>query len=158
VKTEDSNFFLTFLAVLGALVAIALLAGALASVMSSSDDGIDPRAAAVVEGRIAPTGQVAVGEPPSAAAEEAVNAVAAAPRSGQEVVDTVCAGCHAIGVAGAPKLGDNAAWASVSAKGFDAVLANAINGIRGMPPRGGSDATDDELRGAVMVMLKQAGL
>jgi cytochrome c5 len=155
VKTEDSNFFLTFLAVLGALVAIALLAGVLASAMSSSDEGIDPRAAAVVEGRIAPTGKVAIGEPP--AAEEAVAAVAAAPRSGQEVVDTVCAGCHSIGVAGAPKLGDIAAWAPISAKGFEVVLANSINGIGGMPPRGGSDASDDELRGAVMVMLKQAG-
>jgi cytochrome c5 len=155
VKTEDSNFFLTFLAVLGALVAIALLAGVLASAMSSSDEGIDPRAAAVVEGRIAPTGQVAIGEPP--AVEKAVDAVAAAPRSGQEVVDTVCAGCHAIGILGAPKLGDNAAWAPVAAKAFDVVLANAINGIGGMPARGGSDVSDDELRDSVMVMLKQAG-
>lgn len=155
MKTEDSTFFVNFLIVLGALIAIALLAGVLAGSMSSSDDGIDPRAAAVVEGRIAPTGQVAVGEPPAEA--EAGEVIAKAPRSGQEIVDTVCAGCHASGIAGAPKLADNAAWAPVSAKGFDAVLANAIDGIGGMPPRGGSDATDDELRDAVMVMLKQAG-
>lgn len=155
MKTEDSTFFVNFLIVLGALIAIALLAGVLAGSMSDSDDGIDPRAAAVVESRIAPTGQVAVGEPP---AEEAASDVAKAPRSGQEVVDTVCAGCHASGIAGAPKLGENAVWAPLAAKGFDAVLANAIDGIGGMPPRGGSDASDDELRDAVMVMLKQAGV
>lgn len=155
MKTEDSTFFVNFLIVLGALIAIALLAGVLAGVMSSSDDDIDPRMAAVVEQRIAPTGQVAVGEPP---AEGEAEVVAAAPRSGQEIVDTVCAGCHAAGIAGAPKLGDSAAWAPAAAKGFDAVLANAINGLGGMPPRGGSDATDDEMREAVMLMLKQAGV
>lgn len=154
MKTEDSTFFVNFLIVLGALIAIALLAGVLAGAMSSSDDDIDPRAAAVVEQRIAPTGKVAVGEPPA----EEVAAVAAAPRSGQEIIDTVCAGCHAAGIAGAHKLGDSAAWAPSAAKGFDAVLANAINGIGAMPPRGGSDATDDELRDAVMLMLKQAGV
>lgn len=155
MKTEDSTFFVNFLAVLGALVAIALLAGVLASAMSGGDDEIDPRAAAIVEQRIAPTGQVAVGEPP---AEEETTAVAAAPRSGQEIVDSVCAGCHSAGIAGAPKMDDNAAWTAIAAKGFDAVLANAINGIAGMPPRGGSDASDDELRDAVTVMLKQAGV
>ena len=33
-------------------------------------------------------------------------------RSGKEVVDSVCAACHATGAQGAPKIGDQDAWHS----------------------------------------------
>jgi cytochrome c5 len=55
-------------------------------------------------------------------------------------------------------MGDNAAWAGLWAAGLDATVSNAINGKGGMPPRGGSDATDEEMRAAVVYMFKQAGL
>ena len=47
----------------------------------------------------------------------------AADRSGKEVVDTVCAACHATGKDGAPKIGDQAAWAQRAAKGLAACRA-----------------------------------
>ncbi len=74
----------------------------------------------------------------------------AADRSGREVVDTVCAACHATGKDGAPKIGDQAAWAQRAAKGLDKLTANAITGVRNMPAHGGQAAlTDLEMTRAV---------
>lgn len=49
-----------------------------------------------------------------------------------------CFACHSTGAAGAPKVGPgNAdAWAPRLEKGMDAVVANAINGLNTMPPKG----------------------
>ena len=162
MKSADRTFFANFLVVLAALVALAIFVGIAAGMINSAQeekDGIDPRAAATIGERIAPVGMVAVGEPPS---EEAGSSTAASapkePRSGEQVVNTVCAGCHAAGIANAPKLNDKAVWSKLLASGFDTVLGNAINGKGGMPPRGGSDATDEEMRLAVRFMFEQAGV
>lgn len=161
MKSADRTFFANFLVVLAALIGLAILVGVGAGMINSAQaekDGIDPRAAAVIGERITPVGKVAVGEPPAEEDQVTTAAAPKAPRSGEEIVNTVCAGCHAIGVAGAPKLGDKAVWSGLMAAGFDAVLANSINGKGGMPPRGGSDASDEEMRSAVEFMVKQAGL
>lgn len=93
-------------------------------------------------------------EPAPAAAEPAPSA-----KSGQQVVDTACAACHVAGVAGAPKLGDKDAWAARADKGLDTLVANSINGIGAMPPKGGQmSLTDEEMRAAVITMLEQAGI
>lgn len=160
MKAADRTFFANFLVVLAALVAIAIFVGIAAGMINGAQeekDGIDPRAAAVIGERIAPVGKVAVGEPP---AEEAGDVAAAPkePRSGEEIVNGVCAGCHGTGIAGAPKMGDKAAWSALWANGLDTTVTNAINGQGGMPPRGGSDASDEEMRSAVAYMFKQAGL
>ncbi len=82
-----------------------------------------------------------------------VVAVAAGPRSGEEVYNSACAACHAVGVAGAPIIGDVAAWDARLAKGFDATLANAINGINAMPAKGlCMDCSDDEIGAAIKYM------
>lgn len=49
-----------------------------------------------------------------------------------------CFACHSTGAAGAPKVGPgNAdAWAPRMEKGMEAVVANAINGLNTMPPKG----------------------
>lgn len=84
-----------------------------------------------------------------------VVAVAAGPRSGEDVYAAACSTCHAVGVAGAPKKGDVAAWDKRLAKGFDKTLANAISGINAMPPKGlCSDCSDDELTAAIKFMVK----
>ena len=72
-----------------------------------------------------------------------------------------CAPCHTSGVAGAPKVGDNAAWQSRTEKGKAAVIENAIKGFQGssgfMPAKGGNSAlTDEEVSFAVMYMLEQS--
>lgn len=76
--------------------------------------------------------------------------------SGKQLYDTICMGCHAAGVAGAPKFGDKAAWASRSAKGMDALLASVIKGKGIMAARGGSQASDADLKQAVQYMLAAA--
>jgi len=81
-----------------------------------------------------------------------------AARSGKEVYNTVCTTCHAAGVAGAPKLGDKAAWEPRIATGLDALLNTAINGKGAMPARGGNPSvTDAELKATIVYMAKEAG-
>jgi cytochrome c5 len=78
-------------------------------------------------------------------------------RNGKEVVDAVCAACHATGVKGAPKVGDRAAWAPRLKRGMDALALSAIRGHDGMPPRGGTAAlTDGEIKAAINYMFNPA--
>ena len=52
-------------------------------------------------------------------------ALGAAPPNGKLIYDTSCMACHSTGAAGAPKLGDAAAWAARIKTGAAALLANA---------------------------------
>lgn len=93
-------------------------------------------------------------------AEVTVSAAGAggAARTGEEIVKGVCAACHSTGAAGAPKLGDKAAWASRLGAGLNGMLQNAIKGKGAMPPKGGStDLSDYELARAVVYMANQSG-
>ena len=65
----------------------------------------------------------------------------------------VCQVCHAAGLANAPKIGDKAAWAPRLALGVDGLTAAAIKGIGAMPPRGGSSASDAEIKAVVTYMV-----
>ncbi|MES2353840.1 MAG: c-type cytochrome [Pseudomonadota bacterium] len=79
-------------------------------------------------------------------------------KTGEQVFGAVCSGCHAAGVAGAPKFGDKAAWESRIATGFEQLVKNAINGVRAMPARGGNpDLSDTEVARAVAYMGNGAG-
>ena len=83
-------------------------------------------------------------------------AVASAGRSGEDVYNTACMACHSAGIAGAPKVGDQVAWAGRISKGMDALYDSGINGIAGtgMIARGGcADCSDDEIRLAVDFMV-----
>ena len=64
-----------------------------------------------------------------------------------------CVACHASGVAGSPKLGDKAAWAPRLGQGIDALTASVIKGKGAMPPKGGSTASDAEIRTVVEYMV-----
>ena len=93
-----------------------------------------------------------------AASVLAVSAVAADspdPAAGADLYKKSCAACHASGVAGAPKLGDKAAWDPLIAEGMGVMMHIAINGKGAMPPRGASSASDDELRNAVLYMIAE---
>ena len=68
--------------------------------------------------------------------------VAAAPAA-PALYTQACFVCHGAGVAGAPKLGDKAAWAPRIAQGLDALTASVIKGKGAMPPKGGNMATPD---------------
>jgi cytochrome c5 len=47
-----------------------------------------------------------------------------------------CALCHLNGEAGAPVLGDSAAWEFRLAQGEDIVMRNVLDGLNSMPPLG----------------------
>jgi cytochrome c5 len=67
-----------------------------------------------------------------------------------------CFACHASGAAGAPVVGEPEAWSERMEKGMDAVMANVVNGLNAMPPRGLCvDCSDDNLRAMVDYMLEQ---
>jgi cytochrome c5 len=98
-----------------------------------------------------------------AAAAAAPTAVAAAPAAaaakpdGKKLYDTACMACHAAGVAGAPKLGDKAAWAPRIKSGQDALYASALKGKGTMPAKGGNPATPDaDVKAAVDYMVNAA--
>jgi cytochrome c5 len=81
---------------------------------------------------------------------------AAAARDGQTVYKTACFACHDAGVAGAPKLGDKAAWAPRIAKGNDALYSTLQNGLNAMPPKGTCmNCSDDELKAVLDYMIEQ---
>jgi len=91
-----------------------------------------------------------------------VVASAAAPtakagRGGKELY-AKCQGCHDVGVGGAPKYGDKAAWAPRIKRGMDDLLKVAKAGKGMMPPKGTCmDCTDDELRAVIQYMMESAG-
>jgi len=117
----------------------------------NSDVELTENQKAAVAERIAPAGHVLM-EGQSMVSSEAATNVSA--RSGDDIYNTNCMACHNSGIAGAPKYGDASAWALKLEKGIDAVYANAINGIRGMPARGTCmSCSDDEVKTAIDYIL-----
>ena len=92
-----------------------------------------------------------------AAALALVGAAGAAPapdRGGKEVVETVCANCHASGKDGAPRIGDREDWSKRASVGLSNLTKNAITGVRKMPAHGGQGSlTDLEISRAVAYMV-----
>ncbi|MEA2047649.1 MAG: c-type cytochrome [Campylobacterota bacterium] len=73
---------------------------------------------------------------------------------GQKAYDASCKVCHETDSMGAPAVGDKAAWAAVLEKGIDTVYSNAINGLNGMPPKGGAmDLSDAKMNEIVDYMI-----
>ena len=74
---------------------------------------------------------------------------------GKATYDASCKVCHETDAMGAPAVGDKAAWTAALEKGIDQVYHNAINGINGMPPKGGAmDLTDAQMNEVVDYMLE----
>jgi len=78
-------------------------------------------------------------------------------RAGEEVYKAQCIACHGSGAAGAPKLGDAAAWAPRIATGYDTLLTSALKGKNAMGAQGGGDFQDVEIGRAVVYMTAAAG-
>ena len=92
---------------------------------------------------------------PAAAAAAAVK-VAASAGAGEALYKQACVACHAAGVAGSPKFGDKAAWAPRIKTGLDMLTTSVIKGKGAMPPKGGSAASDADIRSAVEYMVSAA--
>ena len=99
-----------------------------------------------------PASVCVVGDPCAESIDEA--SVVAAARTGDQVYNAACAGCHISGAAGAPKTGDAGAWASRLDKGMDTLVKHVVEGYNAMPARGlCTDCSDQELADAVAFMV-----
>ena len=129
---------------------------ALIPVMASAID-LSKEQRAAIEARIQPYSQVCVAGDDSCAGGAA--AVASGPRSGEAVYNGACMACHSTGAAGAPKVGDAAAWGERLAKGIDALYNSGVNGVAGtgMIAKGGcADCSDEEIHAAVDYMVENS--
>lgn len=123
--------------------------------------GAAPAAATAPAAPTADTGAQAASATPPIPASQQVKAVAEAGKAdGKKVYEAACAACHGTGVAGAPKIGDKAAWAPRIKQGSATLYDHAIKGFQGkagvMPAKGGSSASDDEVKAAVDYMASAA--
>ncbi|OPF65038.1 MULTISPECIES: cytochrome c5 family protein [unclassified Hydrogenophaga] len=115
----------------------------------------EPQAPAAADAAAAPAAEAAPTAAPAAAPVAAAPAAAAVPvaGAGEALYKQACSVCHAAGVAGAPKFGDKAAWSARVGLGLDGLTASAIKGKNAMPPKGGSTASDADIKAAVEYML-----
>jgi len=130
-----------------AAAGLATLVPAIALAMGSRPKAADEEAANL---RIQPVAKLRLAAP-SAAGSAVGN------RTGEELYNAVCTACHAQGVAGAPLFGNAAAWAPRIATGLEALLQTVKTGKNAMPPKGGSNATEEELTRAIVYMANHSG-
>ena len=144
----DNEVFKMLGIVIGTLTGFFVLIIILAQFVTSStgaDKGVDKMVEAATIDRIKPVGEVNIGTAPVAAPAGAVDAKSAYTAS--------CFACHGTGAAGAPKLGDKAAWKARIAQGMGTLVNHATNGFKGMPPKGGSSLSDDAIKAVVKYMV-----
>ena len=79
--------------------------------------------------------------------------------SGEHIYISVCIVCHGEGLGGAPRAGDKAAWLKRTEQGVDTLAAHAVNGFKGMPPKGGHpELSEQDIHNAVGYMLYASGI
>lgn len=142
---EDRNVLNMLMIVVGALVAFFVVIIILAQIVAgskSTEMGTDKMVEAATIERIKPFGESNIGAAPVAAAPSAGDA--------KGTYTSACFACHGTGAAGAPKLGDKAAWKSRIAQGLDILNDHAVNGFKGMPAKGGNASLSDDVVKAVV--------
>ncbi|MBM2770500.1 c-type cytochrome [Burkholderia anthina] len=118
--------------------------------------------AAGASGADASNAQAAAAMAAIAAIPKAGEAPAAAPTSadaasaGKALYTQVCQACHAAGVLGAPKFGSKDDWAPRLKDPMDTIYNYALHGKGAMPPKGGSNASDADVKAAVDYMVNAA--
>lgn len=83
-------------------------------------------------------------------------ASADASQAGKALYTQVCQACHAAGVLGAPKFGNKADWAPRLKDPMDTIYSYALHGKGQMPAKGGSNASDADVKAAVDYMVSAA--
>jgi cytochrome c5 len=167
---RDQKFYDMYSLVIGVLAFVALLILVLAMKMTDLTQGVftsdTEEYQAEVAKRLAPFGDVYMpGDELQADKPQVPAAEAAAPvtttMTGPQVYNAACIACHGPGIAGAPKVGDAAAWQARIAQGTATLYEHAINGFTGstgfMPPKGARmDLSDQEVHDAVDYMVSQS--
>ncbi len=149
----DRDFMKTFSGLLAVLVALTVVIFVVAQIVSSSTKAKAVASDASLADRIKPVGELAL-----ASAVAVANGVipAAHAADGAGIYTKTCSVCHAAGVAGAPKLGDKAAWAPRIAQGMDKLYTNSIKGKNAMPPKGTYAGPEADVKAAVDYMVSKS--
>ena len=101
--------------------------------------------------RIKPVGEVRIDTSIKVASAEIVET---AVRSGEEIYNSKCAGCHTSGVMCSPKFASLEDWAPRIDLGLEKLTLSAIAGKGGMPAKGTCmDCTDNDIKITVQYML-----
>jgi len=151
---KDDVFMKNFILMIAGLILLAVVIYFIAqSVGDKAKVAKSSAGNATVAERIKPVGTVSI-------ATKVMNAVVpvAQAADGKATYDSACAACHASGAAGAPKLGDKAAWKDRIAQGAATLHDHAIKGFQGkvgfMPAKGGNASlSDDAVKAAVDYMV-----
>jgi cytochrome c5 len=146
IKTPKQLIWTVVASFLVPIAIIVLLVNYVAS-GDKSGAGTESMSEQAVALRIQPVGTVALKD---------VSAVVEV-RTGEQVYTAQCSACHAAGLAGAPKFGDETAWAPRIKSGFDALLNSALKGKGAMSAQGGGEFSDFEVGRAVVFMANKGG-
>ncbi len=161
-EQTDKTFTKNVSIVLALLAVFTFIIFFIAKDLGSKDESANnPSRMVTTEERIQPVAAAYTGEAGAAAIEEAAatsvveQAVAFdGSLDGEMIYTSVCGTCHATGLAGAPQPG-TPAMADRAAKGADALVQSAVNGLNAMPARGGrSDLSDEQITAVVEFMLQ----
>jgi len=162
-EADDRVFLQRFSLIIALLAVFAVVIVIVAVTLHGTVEREQPTAREEArEQRLMPVAGVFAGETGRAAAQAAREAAASAEEvavafdgslDGQLIYDRACGTCHESGAGGAPLM-TASAWAGRLDKGRDELIANAINGIGAMPPRGGRmDLSDEQIEVSVDFML-----
>lgn len=110
----------------------------------AGSDGMSQEAVAL---RIQPIGSIVIKDASAAAVL----------KTGEQVFQAQCSACHTSGAAGAPKVGDAAAWGPRVKTGYELLLTSALKGKNAMGAQGGGEFSDVEIGRAVVYMANQSG-
>lgn len=154
-SAENETFSIQNVTVFGIFLLIALFIGEVLIGPQSDEETAAPVADTMedIAMRIEP---VVTLEAIRGRATVASAAADSASKSPAELYQAACLACHTTGAAGAPKIGDPADWQARLAKGIDTLVSTAINGIGAMPPRGGSQLSDAQIRDVVEYILNES--
>ena len=146
IKTPKQLIWTITLSFIVPVVAIILLVNfvALDNKPAAGTDALKPEAVAQ---RIAPVARVELKDASDTASL----------KTGEQVYQAQCAACHNVGAAGAPKLGDAAAWAPRIKTGYEALLNSALKGKGAMAAQGGGEYSDLEVGRAVVYLANKSG-
>ncbi len=170
ITYTDSVFLKRFAMLIGFLAIVAVLLIALSThIYNANPPPENPDKAKIVDQRIAPVGDVYVGNTGRAAIQAAQEAASTAAASqvayggttdGKVIFGSLCHSCHETGAGGSPKISDKAAWAPRVAQGVDTLIKHSTDGFTGksgvMPAKGGNPALNDaQMKATVEWMVSQ---
>ena len=160
--TQPETFSPKNITVLGGLLLLAIFIGEvligpnqdgeMSATVAETVDQIAARLKPVVTLDDIRSGRPAV----AAAATDSGGAVDTAEMTPDQLYQAACFACHGTGAAGAPKLGDAAAWGERGGKGVDALTASVVNGMGAMPAGGGSTYDEAQIRVIVEYILENS--